>query len=87
MGRFRVVHRDSKPENVMIADDGYAKVLDLVDYRRASISADGSVMTAVGAEYQASLYVVPLDGATPQRIPSERRDGLLGVARHCPMVR
>ena len=54
---------------------------DLLDYRSLSITADGTTLTAVGAQYQvASISIVPLDGSAPQRVPSERYDGLLGVA-------
>ena len=52
---------------------------DLIDYRKVTISGDASTLLAVGAEYQSSLYLVPLDGGPPRRIPSERSDGLIGV--------
>jgi len=53
---------------------------DLLDYRTVSMTADARTLVSVGAEYQASLYTVPLDGSPPRRIPSSRYDGLEGVA-------
>ena len=54
---------------------------DLVNYRQMSITADGRTLTAVGEEFQGTLYSVPLDGSTPRRIPSERYDGYQGVTQ------
>jgi eukaryotic-like serine/threonine-protein kinase len=53
---------------------------DVFDYRSLSITADGRTLVAVGAEYQASLYVVPLDRTAPRRMTSNRHDGLDGLA-------
>ena len=41
---------------------------------------DGSAFVAVGLDAVYSLWTLPLDGRDPQRIASERYDGLLGVA-------
>ena len=54
---------------------------DLVDYRQVSITADGRLLTAVGAEFQGELYAVPLDGSPPRRIRSQRFDGFRGVVQ------
>jgi Tol biopolymer transport system component/tRNA A-37 threonylcarbamoyl transferase component Bud32 len=53
---------------------------DLLEYRNISIRADGSAFVAVGLDAIYSLWRLPLDGRDPQRIASERYDGLLGVA-------
>ena len=53
---------------------------DLLEYRNVSIRADGRAFVAVGLDAVYSLWRLPLDGRTPQRISSERYDGLLGVA-------
>ncbi len=42
--------------------------------------ADGEAFVAVGLDAVYTLWRVPLDGRDPQRIASERYDGLLGVA-------
>jgi Tol biopolymer transport system component len=52
---------------------------DLTDYRKVSIAGDGKTLVAIGAEYEASIFSVPLDGSPPRRIRSERYDGLQGV--------
>ncbi|MGQ0732288.1 MAG: protein kinase domain-containing protein [Acidobacteriota bacterium] len=54
---------------------------DVVDYRQASITADGRTLTAVGQEFHGALYAVPLDGSPPQRILSERYDGYQGITQ------
>ncbi len=54
---------------------------DLVDYRQASITADGSLLTAVGTEFQGELHAVPLDGSAPRRIRSQRFDGFRGATQ------
>jgi eukaryotic-like serine/threonine-protein kinase len=66
--RAGIVHRDVKPENVMIRDDGVAKVLDFGIARRpvvggaaAAAHADTAVssMTAEGAVVGTLLYMAP----------------------------
>jgi Tol biopolymer transport system component len=52
---------------------------DLVNYRQMTITADGRTLTAVGEEFQGTMYSVPLDGSPPRRIPSQRYDGYQGV--------
>jgi Tol biopolymer transport system component len=63
--------------------DGAARRItsDLVNYRQMSITADGRTLTAVGEEFQGTLYAVPLEGSPPRRIPSERYDGYQGVTQ------
>jgi serine/threonine protein kinase/Tol biopolymer transport system component len=53
---------------------------DLLEYRNVSVRADGSSFVSVGLDAAYSLWRIPLQGGSPQRIASERYDGLLGVA-------
>jgi Tol biopolymer transport system component len=53
---------------------------DLLEYRNISVRGDGGAFVAVGLDAVYSLWRLPLDGRDPQRIASERYDGLLGVA-------
>jgi Tol biopolymer transport system component len=53
---------------------------DLLEYRNVSIRADGRAFVSVGLDAAYSLWRIPIRGGAPQRIPSERYDGLLGVA-------
>jgi len=53
---------------------------DLLEYRNVSVRADGSSFVSVGLDAAYSLWRVPIRGGSPQRIASERYDGLLGVA-------
>ena len=53
---------------------------DLLEYRNISLRGDGSAFVAVGLDAVYSLWRLPLNGRAPQRIASERYDGLLGVA-------
>jgi Tol biopolymer transport system component len=53
---------------------------DLLEYRNISLRADGSAFVSVGLDAVYSLWRLPLDGGAPQRMASERYDGLLGVA-------
>jgi eukaryotic-like serine/threonine-protein kinase len=53
---------------------------DLLEYRNISVRGDGGAFVSVGLDSVYSLWRLPLDGRGPQRIASERYDGLLGVA-------
>jgi serine/threonine protein kinase len=54
---------------------------DLLDYRKASITADGKAVVAVLSEAQSSTWVAPIDGkGDPVRVTSGRYDGVSGVA-------
>jgi Tol biopolymer transport system component len=52
----------------------------LLEYRNISVRGDGSAFVSVGLDAVYSLWRVPLNGREPQRIASERFDGLLGIA-------
>ena len=54
---------------------------DVLDYRKVSVAADGATLLAIGQEVESKVYLVPLDGSAPQRIPTERYDGLQGIAQ------
>jgi Tol biopolymer transport system component len=54
---------------------------DLLEYRNVSVRADGGAFVSVGLDAAYSLWRIPLrDGGSPQRLASERYDGLLGIA-------
>jgi Tol biopolymer transport system component len=54
---------------------------DLLDYRKAAITADGQTLVAVLSEAQSSIWVAPIDGkGDPVRVTSGRYDGVSGVA-------
>jgi Tol biopolymer transport system component/tRNA A-37 threonylcarbamoyl transferase component Bud32 len=53
---------------------------DLLEYRNISVRGDGSAFVSVGLDAVYSLWRLPLNGQGPQRIASERYDGLLGIA-------
>jgi eukaryotic-like serine/threonine-protein kinase len=53
---------------------------DLLEYRNVSVRSDGMAFVSVGLDAAYSLWRIPIRGGSPQRIPSERYDGLLGVA-------
>jgi serine/threonine protein kinase/Tol biopolymer transport system component len=53
---------------------------DLLEYRNISVRTDGTAFVSVGLDAVYTLWRLPLGGGDPQRIASERYDGLLGVA-------
>ena len=53
---------------------------DLLEYRNVSVRADGMAFVSVGLDAAYTLWRIPIRGGSPQRIASERYDGLLGVA-------
>lgn len=53
---------------------------DVVEYRNASLSADGRSLVTVGFVVSGKLYKMPITGGEPQPLPSERFDGAMGLA-------
>jgi Tol biopolymer transport system component len=54
---------------------------DLIEYRNVSVREDGAAFISVGLDSAYSLWRIPVrNGGVPQRLASERYDGLLGVA-------
>ena len=53
---------------------------DLLEYRNVSVRSDGMAFVSVGLDAAYTLWRIPIRGGNPQRIASERYDGLLGVA-------
>jgi Tol biopolymer transport system component len=53
---------------------------DLLEYRNVSVRSDGMAFVSVGLDAAYTLWRIPIQGGSPQRIASERYDGLLGVA-------
>lgn len=52
----------------------------VIEYRNATISADGSSLVSVGSLQNAGLWRLPLAGDRLERIPSQKEDGLAGLA-------
>ncbi len=73
-----IVHRDVKPENVMVRDDGYVKVLDFGLARLLPTEAAGSgVDTASGTE--AGTVLGTIRYMAPEQARGERVDGAADV--------
>jgi eukaryotic-like serine/threonine-protein kinase len=53
---------------------------DLVEYRNISLRDDGSAFASIGLDAVYTLWRLPLEGGDPERVASERYDGLLGIA-------
>jgi Tol biopolymer transport system component len=53
---------------------------DVVEYRNASLSADGRSLVTVGFVVNGKLYRMAATGGEPQALPSERFDGAMGLA-------
>ena len=53
---------------------------DLVEYRNISLKDDGSAFASIGLDAVYTLWRVPVGAGDPERVASERYDGLLGVA-------
>jgi DNA-binding winged helix-turn-helix (wHTH) protein/Tol biopolymer transport system component len=52
----------------------------VVEYRNASVSRDGSALVSVGNLQNAGLWRLPLAGDRLERIPSQKEDGIAGLA-------
>jgi len=52
----------------------------VIEYRNVTISADGSSLVSVGSLQNAGLWRLPLAGDRLERIPSQKDDGLAGLA-------
>jgi Tol biopolymer transport system component/DNA-binding winged helix-turn-helix (wHTH) protein len=52
----------------------------VIEYRNATISADGTSLVSVGSLQNAGLWRLPLAGDRLERIPSQKEDGIAGLA-------
>ena len=72
--RQRIVHRDFKPDNAVIGEDGRVRVLD---FGVSSMSADEHLATAVDSRFPANdvLSTAGVARGTVQYMPPEQRAG------------
>jgi serine/threonine protein kinase/Tol biopolymer transport system component len=52
---------------------------DFLDYRRATLTADGKTLVSVAAEVSSTIWLAPIEGGDAVKLNSARQDGLSGV--------